>query len=313
VAPSSRWVAFRQLDLYYEGTPTTTVAYVKTGSPAQAGTSATLKGSVGMYLGNVSETTCGFDYKLKSASAWTTVTCDAPAASFSKELSLPIGDYVYKAWVSVGGVKKYGVETSVSFYTGLSIDIILGTVTDATGLPAHKDAYYFPSNGQASTNATYRNDNRIIEYDLMSGYDFRFWATYGISRATGSGNLYGMRVNPQGTSSGNPYGGKDGRAWMQLPAIPSMTLKSVRWVLYSANTAFKWALVSNVTTNTEATPPTCSIAEGATNFGSMDFSSTTDQTINVTGAAPGVGYYMVTTANAYNGTISEIHLVYTSD
>ncbi|MBR1869501.1 MAG: hypothetical protein IJ799_05480, partial [Bacteroidales bacterium] len=88
-APSSRWVAIRQLDLYYEGTPALTFNYISTETPVSNGTTATLKGYAGVY-GDISGLTCGFDYKLDGASDWTTVTCDAPAAEFSKEVTLPV-------------------------------------------------------------------------------------------------------------------------------------------------------------------------------------------------------------------------------
>ena len=183
----------------------------------------------------------------------------------------------------------------------------------------YKSASMFPSNGQASVHATYRNDMKVFTYDLQTGYDFRFWARYGISRSTGTidgvSMIRGMRYNPYSSGS---YGATSGcGGWMQLPAIPGFRLVEATLTLYSgisasnANNSGTWDLVSDVAPNADAT--VYSMASGAKKFGSQKFSSTA-KTISFApeGTELGVGYYLLS-AKVYNSEITEIHLVYESD
>ena len=110
-----------------------------------------------------------------------------------------------------------------------------------------------------------------------------------------------------------PYGGTKGHGWMQLPAIEGYVLKSVAWHVRSTNTRYKWSLVSGITPNDADNPTSYSIATGATTFGTMDFTASQDQTITLTGAQAGVGYYMITTAYTYNIDLQDMILFYQSD
>ena len=318
-----RWFAVRQFDLYYEGTPAPTFNGISTESPIQAGTTATLKGYAAVY-GDISGMTCGFDYKLDGASDWTTVTCDAPAAEFSKTITLPVGEYVYKAWASVGGVKKYGEEKPVSFYTGMSIDIVFGPVPNKKGAVCYKDNNYFPTNGAASCDAEgysgkqYNNFQKILTYDFGTGYDFRLWSRYGISRSTatvsGVSTILGLRFNPQGNVTVNGTkvyaGGKDGVAWMQLPGIDGFVLKSVTAKTRASGDGYgTWTLVSDVTPDATPTATKYTVASGAKTLGSMSFASATEGTIEATGAEAGVGYYLLSGV-VYAHDFTELHLIY---
>ena len=311
---NTRWLAMRTGEFYYSGTPTATVAFVKTELPAPEGTKATLKGSMGMFFGDFSDATCGFEYRTAAGTEWTSVECDEADENFSKLLELPVGDYVYRAWAKAGSVKLYGTEANVSFFTGLSLDIICGPyIPTKSGTPAYKNGYWFPSNSQAAAttgdNAKYNNTKRVLEYDFLTGYNFHLWADYGISRATatvdGQSVLYGMRYNPSTL----------GTAWMQFPAISGMRLKSVTWKARTAKSYYVWNVVSALTPDNAETPTSWTVATGAKNFGKMSFtsSSTLEQAVTLTGSELGVGNYEITDSTLSNFDIQEIHLVYTQD
>ena len=336
----TRWFPIRRLVLYYTGELLSTIANVVTDPVQSSGANITMNGSLTMLEGDASETTCGFEYRKSGTTEWTSVNADTPGESFSKQITVSEeGDYEFRAWASIGEQKLYGPEKAFFYYKGLEINLHLGSeaaagqpgsVPATVGQICYRDAYMFPSNGQASGldsstgnfDGAYANYSRIIEYDFLTGknmgqsYMFRLWATYGISRATGGGLIYGLRYNPQGTttikSTGKKvsYGGKDGLGWMQLPAIEGYALKSVSWHVRVANAYYKWALVSDIAPNDAEKPTSYSIADGAKTFGTMDFTSTQDQTITLEGAQPGVGYYMITTLRTWNVDLQDMVLFY---
>lgn len=209
------------------------------------------------------------------------------------------------------------------------INIDLNFVADnKTGAVLYKNAEYFPSNTQAGCDheiypdRKYNNFLRTIEYDFGTDYTFKMWSRYGVMRSTGSGVIRGLRLNVSGTAdltkyNGDetlkvPYGGKDGSAWIQFPAIPGYKLFSVSFTLYSDSKYLsemgEWHVVSDVAASADG--KSYAPASGCTDFGKMTFSDAA-RTSKVTLRNPvaGVAYYCIS-EQTYNGEISEMHLVY---
>lgn len=175
--------------------------------------------------------------------------------------------------------------------------------TNAVGAVLYKNAYYFPSNAQASVHASYRNDLRIITYDFMTDYEFQLWARYGVSRSTGSGKIIGLRFNPYSSSASSPYGGSNGGGWFKVPAIKGYKLVSVTMTLYSYTSGIgTWNVVSGVTEAADGL--SYSVASDAQKFGSLTFSSSKlSSTVDLTGSEYDTPYYLHS-VKTYNGNIN---------
>ena len=283
----SRWFAIRQFDLLYSGTPTTTIAYVKTDDPVIVGSDVTLNGSVGMYNGSVSSITCGFEYKVAPAAAeWTNVDVETPAASFSKVLELPAGA-CYRAWAQVGGYKMYGLEKSVGSTQILNVHLGGADVPNTSG------QLLYDLNAPAGEQVT---------REFVAGKNFTMWSKQGVSKGSADGKIRGLRMSRDANST---------HCWMQFPAISGYKLVSVTWKTENLAPSYGWDIVSGITPDGNEPPADYTIAGGATNFGSMDFSSTTIQTVVLTGSEANVGYYAFAPGTiAKTAYLQDISLVY---
>ena len=110
-------VVFASEDLAEDFNPVTATIKVATENASDtdtaAGTTATLNGSYTLIDGTDSDVVvCGFEYKLSSASSYTTVTATAePSFSYNLTGLTTDATYTYRAWASLnGGEKLYGEE-----------------------------------------------------------------------------------------------------------------------------------------------------------------------------------------------------------
>lgn len=216
----------------------------------------------------------------------------------------------------------YGIIPVEKEYRNIDLDFVQD---NKTGAILYKNATYFPSNGQAACNhpdysgLKYNNFLKILEYNFQTEYDFQMWSRYGISRSTGSGLIRGLRFNPKGNQTVGTesvaYGGTDGGGWLKLPAIPGFKLIAVTFKLYSGTKYFSemgtWHVVSGLTKSADGN--SYSIASGATDFGTMSFSSSSPgSTVLLDGSEVNKSYY-VFSPKTYNGELAEIHLEYESE
>ena len=155
-----------------------------TNTETTEGTKATLNGSYAITNASGEESvTCGFEYKLSSASDYTTVTATA-APSFSYELTtLTTGsEYTYRAWASLDGgtTKAYGEEK----------------VFTPTALAASVKSYELTSEDMGNIGVKWTYTDEDIK--TVSAADGSTWTAYQATRSASSTTIGVKKDCPDG-------------------------------------------------------------------------------------------------------------------
>ena len=211
----------------------------------------------------LSQFSCGFQYKLKSAADWTSVTCTTTAMDFSYELTLAeAGEYEYRPWVKIEKTGKTVYGDAGSFD---SSTIVLSLVFDDSfwdRTPEGKNANFLVREWGWNTNQnTYNlwnnNGREAYSYNFKYNgvdYQFNFWTVAGLPKYDEDGNtidededgntdlyaasntctlhVYGAGEVTRGlcltySNSGSPH------AWMQLPGVDNFKLASITGDLHN--------------------------------------------------------------------------------
>ncbi len=177
---------YKEISFGFEALDATVAATTAEATDTESveGTTATLNGSYAITNASGNESvTCGFEYKLSSASDYTSVTAES-AATFTYTLTgLTAGsEYTYRAWASLDGgtTKAYGEEktfattvldVSVKSFTLTSDDI---NINQSWSYATDHSYTYVASDGSewvATGSTRSQNQNNIqIKYKGVYGY-----------------------------------------------------------------------------------------------------------------------------------------------
>lgn len=244
---TSDYVYIHQLRLYYADAPrgvssikpliTSVTTSAADTDPATG--KVTFNGSFTAVDWQSSLLSCGFDYKLASATEWTTVTCPETANDFSYETVINSDeDYVCRAWTKVnatGGKIVYGKEVQFNAHK-----LVLHLVFHGQeGRDLLMTQWGWSTNGNnSSTKKGYDMNNQTYYYKYNGvDYPFTFWALQsgfdenGIE-ATSGGYCFRHTDNVPNealclSNLGKAYAPEGHPAWMQFPGPARMKLIEV--------------------------------------------------------------------------------------
>ena len=290
---SANQITMRQLKLYYTGTAAATPGNAKTSAAEVSGTHVTFKGSTNRNstaLAGWSEYSSGFEYRLKAQGWSDAVNIDKGAmsgASFSHTIELADGEYVYRAWVSIGDVKVLG--NPVSFVTMTSIVDPKYTVS-YTSYPTGFNNTVYPLTGSWNTDYV----NKYIPLIPESGEHLVLQA-YCVPTA---GQTSGLRYLSRGIIFANAEGGSH----VLLPGING--LKLVKVVVSngaSTKNTGKWSVIDETLTDDKS-----DVSGGD----AVSFVVGGDNTFTLSGTSAGKAYKLYSSVNVNPIELGAIELSY---